>query len=249
MLGNAPYNFRTIEKISAAFGWIFQDITIERVNPATQAVKAIKIPIEQAAKEKWAQRLISDPDAGNEAKQKHVQIVLPRMAYELTGFRFDGRRKLSPIYYRVSLDPDNNQVVNKQLNPVPFIFNFALYLQTRTLDDGFAILEQFLPFFQPDFSVPVLTIPELNIQRDILFTMTSNTQTDSYEGQFLDKRLIDWQFDFEARGELYPPIRQKKVITNATINMDDELLTHVEVMPTDAQQDEAWEAVETPPGN
>lgn len=242
MLGNNPYNFRTIEKITAAFGWIFQDITIQRIHPQTQAVKNIKVPLEQAAKEKWAQRYISDPDAGDEANQKHVQIVLPRMAYELTGFRYDGRRKLSPINFRVGLDEDDNKIVNKQLNPVPFIFNFALYLQTRTLDDGYAVLEQFLPYFQPDFSVPVLMIPEINLQRDIIFTLTANTQSDSYEGQFVDKRILEWQFDFEARGELYPPVRQKKVITEADINADDEPLVHVEVSPSDAQQDEDWVA-------
>lgn len=242
MLGNSPYNFRTIEKITAAFGWIFQDITIQRVHPVTNAVKNVKVPIEQAEKEKWAQRLLSDPDAGNEEKQKHVQIVLPRMAYELTGFRYDGRRKLSPINFRVSLDETDNKVVNKQLNPVPFIFNYSLYIQSRTLDDGYAIIEQFLPFFQPDFSVPVLMIPELNLRRDIIFTIISSTQRDTYEGQFMDKRILEWQFDFEARGELYPPVRKKKVITDADIRAEDTLLVHVDVSPEDAQQDENWDA-------
>ena len=220
MLGNAPYTFKTIEKITCAFGWIFQDISIQRKDPVTSAIKTIKVPIELSTKDKWAQRAISDPNAGNEPTQKHVQIVLPRMAYEMTGFRYDAKRKLSPIMFRVAA-ADTNKTLKKQLNPVPMIFEFALYIQTRTLEDGYAILEQFIPFFQPDYTVPILDIPELQLEKDIIFSLINNTHQDTFEGNFLDKRIIEWQFDFEARGHIYPPVREKKIITEADVNVHD----------------------------
>jgi hypothetical protein len=243
MLGNSPYNYKTIEKYTNTFGWIFQDISIERKDPNTNVVKTIKVPIEQSTKEKWAQRYISDPNAGNVAEQKHVQIVLPRMAYMLNGFRYDSRRKLSPILYRVGLE-STNATVKRQLNPVPFLFDFSLHIATRTLEDGYAIIEQFLPFFQPDFSVPIMTIPQINLRRDIVFSLTGNSQSDSFEGNFLDKRTLEWEFNFEGRGELYPPVKTKKVITEIDVNVDDTLI-HVEPDPSDALQSGPFEVVES----
>lgn len=243
MLGNSPYNYKTIEKYTNTFGWIFQDITIERKDPVTSAVKSIKVPIELSTKEKWAQRAISDPNAGTEADQKHVQIVLPRMAYMLNGFSYDARRKLSPILYRVALE-STNATVKRQLNPVPFIFNFSLHIATRTLEDGYAIIEQFLPFFQPDFTVPIITIPQLNLRRDIVFSLTGNSQSDSFEGNFLDKRTLEWEFNFEGRGELYPPVKSKKVITAVDVNVDGSTFT-VSPDPPTALQSGPFEVVDS----
>lgn len=250
MLGNDPYNFKTIEKITAAFGWLFQDITIQRRDPGTQALKSIKVPVELATKEKWAQRYMSDPNAGDEANQKHVQIVLPRMAYEMTNFRYDGRRKLSPIMYRV-VAGQNNTVLKRQLNPVPMIFQFSLYLATRTLEDAYAIMEQFLPFFQPDFTINILDIPEIGLKRDIIFSLVSNNHQDNYEGNFQDKRTIEWTFDFEARGHIYPPIKEKKIITEADIRVhelgfQDQVGTvHVEIDPSTAMPNQPFEVVDS----
>jgi hypothetical protein len=242
MLGNAPFSFKTTEKITAAFGWIFQDLSIERKDSSGRVLKTIKVPIELATKEKWAQRALSDPNAGDEENQKHVQIVLPRMAYEMTNMRYDAKRKLSPIVFRSALT-DTNTTVKRQLQPVPMVFDFSLYLQTRTLEDGYAIMEQFIPYFQPDFTVPVMMIPEMNLQRDIIFNLIGNSHEDSYEGQFLDKRILEWQFDFEARGEMYPPIREKKVITQADIYTHDQnsiIKQEVFIDPTTAKQNDEF---------
>lgn len=219
MLGNNFYDFKTIEKITAAFGWIFSDISLVRTDPANvNHKKTIKVPIDFASKEKWVIGMREDPDVGNEEKQRHVQVILPRLAYDLKSFRFDSRRKLSSVNYRVA-PTVNGPTAFKQLNPIPMIFSYSLYLQTRTLEDGWAIAGQILPFFKPDYVVPIIDIPQMNLKRDIIFTLVSNTFNDSYEGNFLDKRVLEWQFDFEARGHLYQPIKEKKVIDESDINL------------------------------
>jgi len=45
----------------------------------------------------------------------------------------------------------------------------------------------------------------------------SQSHSDSFEGSFLDKRVIEWQFDFQVQGHIYPPIKTKPVINSATI--------------------------------
>jgi T4-like virus Myoviridae tail sheath stabiliser len=293
MLNNDVFYFQTIKKITETFGYIFKDITIERIDPNTKSIKSIKVPVSQSAKEKWAVRMEEDLNAGDEPKQRHVQIVLPRMGFELTNLHYDSKRKLPSINYRVYPNPTGIGFVNVihggsgynhvpiltfssgeatckanilngsivdviitnagtgyswntlptiiitptggdtptdatlqvvvggpsalyQLNPVPYLFDYSLYLQTRTLDDSFAIIEQILAFFRPDYVVPIIDIPEMDLHRDIVFTLMNTSHTDSYQGTMLDKRIIEWQFDFQAQAFIYPPIKTKPVITTST---------------------------------
>jgi len=245
MLGNPPFNFHTIEKITTAFGYMFENITLQRFDPETSAIKSIKVPISQAAKEKWVVRDLEDPNAGDESRQRHVQIVLPRMGYDLVDMRYDSHRKLNTVNYRVA-PSGNGPSARVQLNPVPYIYVFSLYLQTRTLGDAYAIVEQVLSFFRPDYVVPIIDIPEMNLKRDIIFTLTSHSHTDSYDGSFLDKRVIEWQFNFEAQGHIYPPIKEKPVVTQATITdgIGDTIVTVV-ASPNTANIDEPYDIIIT----
>jgi len=245
MLGQEIFYFNTIEKITSAFGWIFSDITIERINPETSALQRIKVPITQSAKEKWAVRMEEDPHAGDEKRQRHVEIILPRMGFEFTNFHFDSKRKLPAINFRVA-PSGNGPFANVQLNPIPFIFNYSLTMQARTLSDSYKIIEQILAFFRPDYVVPIIDIPEMNLHRDIVFTLTNASHSDSYNGSFLENRIIEWNFDFEAQAFIYPPIKNKPVITQATVNLPDtgETVT-ITTDPNTGNIDEPYNIVET----
>jgi T4-like virus Myoviridae tail sheath stabiliser len=245
MLGQNFWNFNTIEKIIQSFGYIFDDIFVERINPQTQERKIIKVPVVYSPKEKWAVREIDDPNAGDEERQKHVQIILPRLAYELKDLRYDSHRKLPTINYRVA-PSGNGPSALVQLNPVPMIFSFTLGLQTRTLSDAWMIISQIMAFFRPDYTVPIKDIPEMNINRDIVVTLVGNSHTDTYEGPMSEKRVIEWDFEFEAQGHIYPPIKIQPVITQAVINIDDQKASvTVEASPRTGNLDDSYDIVET----
>lgn len=214
MLGNPPFYFGTTQKIVNAFGWIFSDIHFIRSDN-----KVIEVPLEWSAKEKWAQRVESDPNAGD-ITQRPVSLILPRMGYNMTGFRYDANRKLPTVDYRVGVSNITGNA-RKQLNPVPIIFDFELYLQTRSLQDSWQIQEQFISFFTPDFNVDILDIPEMNLTRSIKFILKGSEQSDKYEGQYTDKQVREWVFQFEAWGHFYPPVKEKKLITVAHAHVGD----------------------------
>jgi hypothetical protein len=244
MLGNDPFNFHTIERITEAFGYIFKDIVVTRHDPSTNAVKHIKVPISQSAKEKWAVRTEDDPNAGDETRQKHVQIVLPRIGCELKDLSYDARRKLSTINYRVS-PSGNGPTALVQPNPIPYNYNFSLYLQTRTLSDAYMIVAQILAFFRPDYTVPIIDIPEMNLHRDIIVTLLGNSHSDSYEGPMTDKRVIEWNFEFTAQGHIYPPIKEKNVITKADVLLDSGDNVDVAANPRTGNIDQPYDIVIT----
>jgi hypothetical protein len=219
MLNNAPFYFGTVAKVTAAFGWIFSDIVVQRVDPNdSNNIQSIKVPIELATKEKWASKIFTDPNAGTPGQQRPISTILPRMGYAYKNFRYDPSRRLSPINFRINTE-DKGPIVIRQLNPIPIVVEYTLYLRTRTLEDGFQIIEQIGAFFGPDYVVPIMDIAQMNIKRDIIFTLKSNSHSDSYDGQMMEKRLLEWEFEFEARAHLYPPIREKKLITEADIRI------------------------------
>jgi hypothetical protein len=166
------------------------------------------------------------------------------MGYEMINFSFDPTRQLTPVNYRVQ-SSGNGPSALVQLNPVPQIFDFELYLQTRTLSDSYAIVEQIAAFFHPDYVVPIIDIPEMNIRRDIVFTMTGKSHSDSYEGSLMDKRIIEWTFNFQAQGHIYPPIREKKVITNTKVFMDNRESVQLTTDPPAPNIDESYDIIET----
>ena len=43
------------------------------------------------------------------------------------------------------------------------ILNFSLYSFTATAENGLQIIEQILPFFQPEYTVTMNVVPELDI--------------------------------------------------------------------------------------
>lgn len=245
MLGQPFFNFNTIERITETFGYIFKDIYVQRVDPQTQETKVIKVPITQSAKEKWAVREIDDPNAGDETRQKHVQIVLPRLAFDLTDLRYDSHRKLPTTNYRVA-PSGNGPSALVQLSPIPMIFSFSLGLQTRTLSDAYMIIAQICAFFRPDYTVPIIDIPDMLSHRDITVTLISQSHTDTYEGSMSEKRVIEWDFQFEAQGFIYPPIFEKPVITKADVTFPDiGANVDVQASPRTGNIDDSYDIVET----
>ena len=59
-----------------------------------------------------------------------------------------------------------------------------LYCFTATAEDGLQIVEQILPFFQPDYTVTINAVPDLNIKRDVPVLLNNINYEDSYDWRF-----------------------------------------------------------------
>ena len=68
--------------------------------------------------------------------------------------------------------------------PVPYNVDFELYIMSKNSDDALQILEQILPYFQPEYTVTLREVPELDIVRDVPVTLNSIAYEDSYDGYF-----------------------------------------------------------------
>ena len=215
MLGQYFYN-ESLRKCIIAFGSLFNDIYISRRNSAGTEVQSMKVPLAYGPKQKFMVRLDADPNL-----DQKVAITLPRIGFEIAGLDYDPSRKLNRIMKRkkVSNTEDKKlKQMNTQYSPVPYNLNFEMFVMTKNSDDGIQIVEQILPFFQPEYTVTINEVPEMDVVRDVPIVLNSIGYEDTYTGSFTERRAIIYTFNFVAKAYVYGPVTTAKPITKAEVS-------------------------------
>jgi hypothetical protein len=213
MLGSTFYH-QTIRKYVAVFGTLFNDINIERKNSSDVIVERIKVPLAYGPKQKW---LLAVQDTT--ADRKVAATRTPRMGFAMTGVTYDSVRKLNTIGRNVVANTSSTTTsMVTMYNPVPYNFDFQLFILVKNAEDGTQILEQILPYFTPEFTVTVNTIPDMNIKADVPITLNSADVADEYEGDLSARRTITWTLSFTLKGFIYPNVTSGQIIKSIEVN-------------------------------
>ena len=200
MLGQYWYH-GLVRKYVAVFGTLFNDIYVKRRNSSDDVIETIKVPLAYGPKQKFLTRI-----TGDENLDKKVGMQLPRMGFDMTSMSYSPERMLHPLHNRTAQYKGETGRVR---SPVPYDFAFALNIYVKNADDGTQIIEQILPFFQPDFTVTINALPTMGIKIDLPIILGGVNVEDSYEGDFQSRRALIWTMDFTIRGYLYPNIKGK----------------------------------------
>jgi len=207
MFGKHFYH-ESLRKVVVAFGTIFNNIVIHRTDSSGNVVQSIKVPLAYSPKEKFLVRLDQQADLDD----RQVAITLPRMGFEIAGISYDASRKLQRVGKFKAVRTDRGDVLDYQYNPVPYNISFNLYSFTATAEGGLQIIEQILPYFQPDYTVTINTIPSMGIKRDVPIILNSVSYEDSYDGSFTQRRAVNYTLNFTAKTYLYGPVYSQRVI-------------------------------------
>ena len=216
MFGTHFYN-QGLRKLTIAFGQIFNNIIIQNTSSTGAVTKRIRVPLAYAPKEKFLARL---EQQANLQEDREVAITLPRLGFEITGLAYDASRKINKMQktVRVKANEDGKKL-NFNYAPVPYNINFSLYSFTATAENGLQIIEQILPFFQPEYTVTMNVIPELQIKRDIPIILNTVTYEDTYSGDFTRRRAVIYTLNFTAKTYLYGPMSNSSVITSVQADL------------------------------
>ena len=213
MLGSTFYH-QTIRKYVAVFGTLFNDINIERKNSAGVIVERMKVPLAYGPKQKW---LLAVQETS--ADRKVTATRTPRMGFAMTGVSYDSVRKLNTIGRNVAANTSSTATnMTTMYNPVPYNFDFQLFILVKNAEDGTQILEQILPFFTPEFTLTVNTIPAMDIKADVPILLNSASVADEYEGDLSARRTITWTLDFTLKGFIYPNVTSGQIIKSIEVN-------------------------------
>ena len=208
MFGNYFYN-ESMRRMTIGFGQIFNNIQIKRKDSTGKVIQTIRVPLAYGPKEKFLVRL----DQQSSLNNREFAITLPRMGFEISSIAYDPTRKLTRVQkFKQVKSAADGKVLDFNYTPVPYNISYNLFSFTASAEAGLQIIEQILPFFQPDFTVTINAIPTLNIKRDIPIILNSVNYEDTYSGDFTTRRAVIYTLNFTAKTYLFGPSTSQKVI-------------------------------------
>jgi len=210
----SPFYHALIRKYVTMFGYIFDDMRIERFDSAGNETELISVPITYGPKDKMMARVIEDPTI-----TKQAAIQLPVMSFEMTGFQYDPSRKTPTVNRQAVVNASNPNNMYYSYAAVPYNIGFALYIYVKNIEDGNKIIEQILPFFTPDWTLTADLIPEMGITVDVPLVLLNLTCEDSYGEDFKERRALIWTIEFTLKGYFYGPTANSGIIKFADSNI------------------------------
>ena len=164
MFKNINFYHQHVKKAITAFGTIFSNININRIDGNDVTQQVLRVPLAYSTKQKFLSRIRTTIDE----RKDLTAILLPRMGFDIQSFQYDVARKVSPIQNNKAIvDGAPVTSVSRSFVSTPWNMTLSLYVYAKNQEDGLQIIEQILPFFNPDFSITVNELPELGIKRDI----------------------------------------------------------------------------------
>lgn len=213
MLSNQHFYHRTVRKLVVSFGNIFNNLKMYRYAiDGTTEIERMTVPLAYASKEKFYKRIAEDPEL-----TKQTQILLPRMSFEMSGLTYDPLRKISSQIDSFSAGTSSS--LGRKVKMTPYNFDFNLSIFVRNTEDGMQIVEQILPYFNPDYTLTVDFTGLDNLKLDVPVVFNNISYDDTYEGDSESTRTLIWTLNFTVKAYLFGPITDVKLIKKVSANM------------------------------
>lgn len=219
MLDGKVFYHGIIRSTIVAFGSLFSNIYIDRKKDDSvsgQTIQRLQVPLAYAPKEKWIVRIDSDPNL-----QNNTYTTLPRLSFEITGYNYDAARKANRMN-KVRCVDASQDTMKSLFTPVPYNIDIALYVLTKTQEDGLQIIEQILPTFTPDYTLMINSVPSMNIIQDVPVILNSVAVQDDYDGDFQTRRFVTHTLNFTLKLNLYGGLSNTGVIDTVISNVGEE---------------------------
>ena len=197
-----------LRKTIIGFGTLFNGLTIK------QDGSTVKVPLAYGPTQKFLARLEQAPNLS-----QATQISLPRMSFEFTGLTYDSSRKVTTTQTIAVKNPDDGTDIKKVFMPVPYNMQFELAIMCKLNDDALQLVEQILPFFQPQYNLTINLVSLINEKKDVPVVLENITMDDQYEGDFTSRRVLLYTLRFTAKTYLFGPVTSasKDIIKTASV--------------------------------
>lgn len=204
----------TFRKAIIVFGNLFNDITFERRMDENR-VQTIAVPLAYGPRSKFIAPFLAD-----ERIDQNVAIQLPRMGFEImTVNRATTTRNQIPITRNVHRDPDDPDRIRSQFVGIPWDIGIRLSIYSLNSEDMCQIVEQILPYFAPDWTVSIYSIPEMGYKEDVVIELQPGIGiSDQAYGEMVRRRVLIWELDFNLKIKFYGPVRKSGLIKRTQID-------------------------------
>ena len=241
MFGTYFY-YQRIRKSVAVFGSLFNNLYVLRQNSSGATISQVKVPLSYAPKRSFIERLRNSFDG--EQAERQVAVKLPRMSFEIITIDYDTQRQLSKTNNYNLTSSTGNSYRSKFFVPVPYNINFQLNVYAKSQDDALQVVEQIIPYFNPQYTLTIKPIEGYDtIKEDSQVVLQAVSFTDDYEGALEQRRSIIYTLDFTMKINFYGPITDGKIIRQVDADLynmqsgladSDEFLEKIRVLPDPA---------------
>ena len=212
MLGQQFYH-ETIRKVVVAFGTMFNNIQLVRKDNSGNIIQTMKVPLAYGPRDKYLTRLDDDADL-----TKSVAVTLPRIGFEINNLTYDPTRKLNRVQKFKKVKGDKNDQLDTQYMPVPYNLEFTLYIMAKQSEDALQVVEQILPYFQPDYTITINDMTDMGIKKDVPIVLNSISYEDDYQADFQTRRAIIYTLSFTTKFYLYGPVTSSSIIKTVQVD-------------------------------
>ena len=197
-----------LRKTIIGFGTLFNGLSVK------QDGSVVKVPLAYGPTQKFLARLEQAPNLS-----QATQISLPRMSFEFTGLTYDSSRKVTTTQTIAVKNPDDGTDIKKVFMPVPYNMQFELSIMCKLNDDALQVVEQILPYFQPQYNLTINLVSLINEKKDVPVVLENITMDDQYEGDFTSRRVLLYTLRFTAKTYLFGPVTSasKDIIKTASV--------------------------------
>jgi len=200
------YYHESTRRMVSVFGSIFNDLEVIKKDGSGKILQKIKVPLSYAPRRKVLARLneqYSDPK---------IAMKLPRMSFEITSMEYDANARISKHKNYTKAIVGDSLSLTKLGAPSVYKVGIELNILASTQDEALQMLEQILPYFQPEYTVTIKDIPSMDITTDTPIILESVTLNDDYEGDLVTRRSIIYTLGFSTRIRYYRGTGTKKQI-------------------------------------
>jgi len=197
-----------LRKTIIGFGTLFNGLSVK------QDGSVVKVPLAYGPTQKFLARLEQAPNLS-----QATAISLPRMSFEFTGLTYDSSRKVTTTQTIAVKNPDDGTDIKKVFMPVPYNMQFELAIMCKLNDDALQLVEQILPYFQPQYNLTINLVSLINEKKDVPVVLENITMDDQYEGDFTSRRVLLYTLRFTAKTYLFGPVTSasKDIIKTASV--------------------------------
>lgn len=211
-IANYFYN-ETTRKYVALFGTLFNQITIQRHDNAGTQVQTQIVPLAYGPFQKFLARITQDPNLN-----RRSALNLPRMSFEINSLTYDPDRKIGTTQKMRKNAVGDNTVRGYYYAAAPYNLDMSLYIMAKYQEDATKILEQIIPFFQPDWVSTVKLLADMD-PIDIPIILNSVSTEEIYEGAFEERQSVLYTLTFTLKGWYFGPEREKGIIKFVDVDL------------------------------
>ena len=241
MFGGHFYH-ATTRKAVAIFGTLFNNLKVIRKDGSGNVLNQIKVPLAYGPTQKFLARI--DAITGSDAS---MAIKLPRVAFEITSLALDSTQKLqkrNQVVENHASDANKKKTLN---HIVAYDIGVSLYILAKNQDDGLQIMEQILPYFQPEYTVTITPVEGFQYKQDVPIVLQSVSIQDDYEGDFITRRALIYQLDFNMKMKYFGPTTDQGVIKEINIDFNEDVGganiledMDITISPANAEEDDNY---------